>query len=189
MCKILHLASATHRTVIFLRWESVSLCLIARVFLTLKSFGLCLFPLKNFLARSLLFWLYIVKTRAMPLRTWIIFASFDDADPVTLDTRSWESSFFKSSSCFFNSSGFFCRSSCAVMPTWIKHTTNTLTSRYARSYKNKPTILACACPHREKMLEQWWPTCETQFFYLRQPCLTGAERFTMPPSCVRPQDK
>ena len=66
------------------------------------------------LTRAFWFWLYTVKTRAIDLRTTLIFASFDAAPPVTLLTRSWASSFLRSSNLFKRASLFSWRSSWAL---------------------------------------------------------------------------
>merc|ERR1712131_64772 len=79
---------------------------MALVFLGLRARGLYFLPLENFLRFSFYVWLMTVRTLAMDLRTTQILDSLEAAPPVTLATRSWDSSFFRSSSCFSSSSFF-----------------------------------------------------------------------------------
>ena len=88
------------------------------------------------LTRAFWFWLYTVKTRAIDLRTTLIFASFDAAPPVTLLTRSWASSFLRSSNLFKRASLFSWRSSWALSFPYKPGKS----SRHARRTRNKRNI-------------------------------------------------
>merc|ERR1740139_1483384 len=66
----------------------------ARVFLGRKSKGVYFLPAYCLRASAFCFWLYTVRTRAMFLRTTLIFMSLEAAPPATFATRSWESSLF-----------------------------------------------------------------------------------------------
>lgn len=66
------------------------------------------------LTRAFCVWLYTVRTRAIDLRTTLIFASLEAAPPVTFETRNCASSFLRSSRRFRRASLFSSRSSWAL---------------------------------------------------------------------------